>query len=55
MVWRRRWPADGNEGGLAIWTKMTAKLDGGGYSWGGMAVLLVGDGGVAGGGGEAAK
>ena len=30
---------------------MAEKLDGGGYSWGGMALLLVGDGGVAGEGG----
>ena len=50
MVWRRRWPADGNEGGLAIWTEMTAKLDCRDDSWDGMAVLLVGDGSVAGGG-----
>ena len=49
MVWRRRWPAHGKEDGLPEWTEMTARLDAGDYSWGGKAVLLVGDGGVAGG------
>ena len=50
MRWcgRHGWPADGNDGGLAIIGGDTAKLDGGDDSWGVIAVLLVGDGGVAG-------
>ena len=40
---------EGFDWGCQLWTEMTAKLDGTDDSLGGMAVLLVGGGGVAGG------
>ena len=41
----------GTEAGWQLWMVVTAKLDGGDASEGGMAVLLVRDGGVSGEGG----